>query len=136
MAAVSKCSAGVSMMSVDCGDQLVLKVTIGTVACCQLLQTWPRCDVTKCFQGRMESTLNCITDKQEPDCTVSYARDENLNVFHLCHVSCQTVSAQQFGDNSSLTCAVYSVFFLPLPFPALSEVPKLILVNFCLAFEM
>jgi hypothetical protein len=89
-------------VSIDCGDLTGANMTIGTVACSQLLQTWPRCSASKCIQGRKEPTFKCIVHKQEPDCTVSYAGDHNLNLFHLCLVSCRTVPAQDFGDESSL----------------------------------
>jgi hypothetical protein len=92
------------VMSVDCGEQLVLNVTIGSIVCKQLLQTWPQCDASKCIQGRKEPTFNYIVDKQEPICTVSYARDQNLNVLHLCLCSCRTVPAQETGHERSLDC--------------------------------
>ena len=107
------------MMSGDCGDQLVLNVNFGAISCSQLLQTWPGCVASKCIQGRREPTLPSIVNKHEPDCTVSYARDHNLNVFHLCHVSCRTVPAQEFGDESSLPaqCVPFSSFpLLVLPY--------------------
>ena len=71
------------MMSGDCGDQLVLNVNFGAFSCSQPLQTWPGCVASKCIQSIREPTFNCIVDYQEPDCTVSYARDNNLNVFSL-----------------------------------------------------
>ena len=104
------------MMSGDCGDQLVLNVNFGAISCSQLLQTWPGCVASKCIQGRREPTLPSIVNKHEPDCTVSYARDHNLNVFHLCHVSCGTVPAQEFGDESlsPAQCVPFSSFPLPV----------------------
>jgi len=85
------------VMPVDCGEQLVLNLTIGSIVCKQLLQTRPKCDASKCIQGRNEPTFNYIVDKQEPVCTVSYARDQNMNVIHVYLFSCRTVPAQETG---------------------------------------
>ena len=92
------------VMSVDCGEQLVLNVTIGSIVFKQLLQTWPKCDASECIQGRKEPTFNYIVDKQEPICMVSYARDQNMNVFHVYLFSCRTVPAQETVDERSLGC--------------------------------
>ena len=88
----------------------MLNVNFGSIACSQLLQTWPGCVASKCIQGRREPTLNSVVSKHEPDCTVWYARDHNVNVFHLCHVSCRTVPAREFGDGISLPaqCILFS----------------------------
>jgi hypothetical protein len=59
------------MMSGDCGDQLVLNVNFGTIACSQLLQTWPGCFASKCIQSIRDPTFNCIVDNQGTVCTVS-----------------------------------------------------------------
>jgi hypothetical protein len=40
-------------MSIDCGDHLVLNVNIGSIACSQLLETWPGNFARKCIRGGM-----------------------------------------------------------------------------------
>jgi hypothetical protein len=98
---------------VDSGDKVLLNLTVGTVACSQLLHERPRSDASKCIQVRKEPTFNYIADNQEPDCSVSYARNRKLNVFCLCLVSCRTVRAQQFVDRVR-NCTVLQFYSLLL----------------------
>ena len=61
---------------------------------------------------------------------MSYARDQNLNAFLLCPVSCRTVAVQEFGDEGSYLHNV--IRFPPYgPSPATSVVLKLVLVDSC-----